>query len=111
VELWVSGPALVQGCPPAAEAAFAQQLGAQSTTCQHLYQHSGHLLCSAGVAAASPEFATPSRPEEPHAQGSLTCIAFSPAGDFLAASDDTGRVYVWAIPPDMLAAQQVSGPG
>lgn len=66
-------------------------------------------LHAAGVAASAPEFSAPTVPAGPMTSGSITCAAFSDRGDLLAVSDDLGRVYVWALPPDLESAQTVRG--
>ena len=48
---------------------------------------------TSGVAGSS-EFAFPSAPELPVTEGHITSLAFSEAGDMLAAADDRGCV-VW----------------
>jgi WD40 repeat protein len=36
--------------------------------------------------------------------GHISAFARSPRGDLLAAADDSGRILVWALRPDLLAA-------
>ncbi|GFH25382.1 uncharacterized protein HaLaN_23332, partial [Haematococcus lacustris] len=50
---------------------------------------------TAAVAAASPSGAYLARPPHSHTPGGLTCLAFSPRGDLLAAGDDCGNVLLW----------------
>jgi len=60
---------------------------------------------SSGV-AKSAEFANPIVPAGPMVSAPVTCLAFSDRGDLLAVSDASGRVSVWALPPDLVSQQQ-----
>ncbi|GLC45526.1 hypothetical protein PLESTM_001745900 [Pleodorina starrii] len=52
--------------------------------------------------AAAPEYSAPVAAARSADGAVMTSVAFSPAGDLLAAGDARGFVYVWALTPEQL---------